>query len=525
MAEMEGGGSNASSPTTNLHVLGHAGNNRGGNATLSQHTPTNFGSATQHAQQNPGSGANNLDGGPQNPPPAQTPLNPVSTVPIPNASPALGAGLGEHDMHGMPVPLTQATQSSLAHSSERCAILLNSNQDVMSEQCTRAMSEFNADFDMQSQPSNIQDTIRELMHGEHGHWFKTYLPNLRESQHVQMADFIAFLNNTCDGGILDEDLKCVLVHERHVMITSPKFFLKYALPSLVMSTILRQLLELSSDTPHEGLESDLLFEIIATHCATTFQGRSGSTALAPESNRLLGTTPTKPARWSGIEEVNIEQTFSSAQAALQIDVLTPLTNTPVAERLTDAKARREETIGELKHCFNVTEGDIISNTTPLFETPEVQSLRETRIHNFLEILYQSVEKKCIELDRAQASAIITSTRLQDLRIQISKKRSHHFNMVKKELQDRINTLEHVKKVSTRDAMAQQKRALQSAFSQHAEQLQLVQETALKNITEILGGNNNSPPDTVKWRKNYLSLGKTKKTWLITWRPLKMKMTN
>ena len=57
----------------------------------------------------------------------------------------------------------------------------------------------------------------------------------------------------------------------------------------------------------------------------------------------------------------------------------------------------------------------------------------------------------------------------------------------KELQDRINTLEHVNRVSTRDAMAQHKRALQSAFSQHAEQLKLVQETALKNIIGKPGG--------------------------------------
>jgi hypothetical protein len=103
-------------------------------------------------------------------------------------------------MHGnSPVPPLQAAQSSLAHLSERHTSLLNSNQDAMSEQCLRAMAEFNADFDMQSQPPNVQGTIKELMHGEHGHWFSTYLSNLRESQHVQMVDFVSFLNNACDG--------------------------------------------------------------------------------------------------------------------------------------------------------------------------------------------------------------------------------------------------------------------------------------------------------------------------------------
>jgi hypothetical protein len=126
MAGKEGGGSNASPPLTTMHVLGTVGNNKGvNNATLSPRASTNFGfetqtpmnsgSATQHAQQNLGSGANNLDGGLQNPPPARAPSNLDSTVPIPNA-PSSGE---EIEMHGnAPVPPLQAAQSSLTHLSE-----------------------------------------------------------------------------------------------------------------------------------------------------------------------------------------------------------------------------------------------------------------------------------------------------------------------------------------------------------------------------------------------------------------------
>ena len=190
----------------------------------------------------------------------------------------------------------------------------------MSKQYPRATSEHNADFDMQSQPPSVQDTIKAPVQGERGHWFNTYLSNSRDSQRVQMADLVSFFNNACDGRVLDEDLKCVLVHERPVMITSPKFFLKHAWPSLAMNAIVRQLLELSSSTPHEGLESDQLLEIIATYCATTFQGRSGSTVFTTDD-----TAPTKAVRWNGIEEVTTKQTLAGVQKALQIDMLTPLT--------------------------------------------------------------------------------------------------------------------------------------------------------------------------------------------------------
>ena len=76
----------------------------------------NFGSATQHAQQNLGSGANNLDGGPQNPSPAHAPSNLDSTAPISDVSPSLE----KIDVHGNdPVPPLQAAQSSLTNLAEQ----------------------------------------------------------------------------------------------------------------------------------------------------------------------------------------------------------------------------------------------------------------------------------------------------------------------------------------------------------------------------------------------------------------------
>jgi hypothetical protein len=96
----------------------------------------------------------------------------------------------------------------------------------------------------------------------------------------------------------------------------------------------------------------------------------------------LGTAPTKPVRWSGIAE----QTLTSTQDALQIDMLTPLTNTPVKERLTEARAKTQGTYSLLKRDFNQANRDMCLSAKSQFETPEVQSLRETRIESCLRIL-------------------------------------------------------------------------------------------------------------------------------------------
>ena len=149
-----------------------------------------------------------------------------------------GNALGATPLEAAQSMPLQVAKSSLTHSPEQSASLLNNNQDAKSEQCLRAMSEFNAVLDVNGQSPEVQDTIKQLLHGEHGHWLSNCLSSHAESQHMEMADFAAFLNNTRAEGILDQDLKHAMAHGRPAVITSPKFLLQHAWPSLAMKTTL-----------------------------------------------------------------------------------------------------------------------------------------------------------------------------------------------------------------------------------------------------------------------------------------------
>ena len=454
---MEGRGGNTS-PPTQLHVLGTVNNQEGGsNAILPPNTSTNLGSATQKST-NSGSATNNTDEGRQNP--ESDNANPVSSTDTVASSSLTG---------DVAMETTTDSKSLLLRLSEQHAWLLAQKGFRNTEQYTRNLAQLKGQVSINEHSGSLaKDAISTVMSTDNGHWFHQYLASQAESQSIQLIDIANFLKKTCDVQCLDQELQYVEVLEKPVMITSPRFIMKNVWPSLAMNTIVNKLIHnrrTSMNAPQglitpehlmEGIEEDHLFEILATYFATTFDRKAGPS-----------------------NETAISQLTTSMRSN------PPLSEVPVALRLEAANRKNQETFTILKdECVKATKSLQVS-TTSQFESSSAKTIREASIQATMNNLLEVILGKYHAKDRVTTSHIITTSRLQEMRNQISAERSHHFEIVK-EIQSRVDTLEHEKKVSFKDTLAQYQRKRQIDLGQAIEQLQIAQQEELQSIKETFG---------------------------------------
>jgi len=214
----------------------------------------------------------------------------------------------------------------------------------------------------------------------------------------------------------------------------------------------------------EGLEENHLFEILATYFATTFDRKAGPS-----------------------NETAISQLTTSIRSN------PPLSQVPVAVRIEAANLKNQETCTILKEeCVKATEA-LYNSTKSLFESSSAKTIRESSIQATLKNLHEVIQGKYLEKDRVTTSHIITTSRLQEMRNQISAERSHHFEIVK-EIQSRVNTLEHEKKVSFKDTLAKYQRNRQVDLGQAIERLQNAQQKEIQSLKESFGFANTKDAD-------------------------------
>jgi hypothetical protein len=124
----------------------------------------------------------------------------------------------------------------------------------------------------------------------------------------------------------------------------------------------------------------------------------------------------------------------------------PLSDVPVALRLEAANRKNQETLTILKdECVKATQA-LCLGTTSQFETPSAKTIRESLMLATLNKLHELIQGKYLAKDRVTTSHVTTTSRLQEMRNQISAERSHHFEIVK-EFQARVDALDNEKKSS------------------------------------------------------------------------------
>jgi hypothetical protein len=165
----------------------------------------------------------------------------------------------------------------------------------------------------------------------------------------------------------------------------------------------------------------------------------------------------------------------------------------VALRLEAANRKNQETFTILKdECVKATKA-LYNSTASQFEASSAKTIRESSIQATLNNLHEVIQGKYQAKDRVTTSHIITTSRLQEMRNQISAERSHHFEIVK-EIQSRVDTLEHEKKVSSKDTLAKYQRNRQIDLGQAIEQLQSAQQKEIQSIKESFGIANTKEAD-------------------------------
>ena len=360
-------------------------------------------------------------------------------------------------------------KSLLISLSEQYAWLLAQKGCRNTEQYTRNLAQIKGQVSINEQSSSsAKNAITAVMNTGSGQWFHQYLASQAESQSIELLDIVDFLKKSCDVKELDQELQYVEVLEKPVMITSPRFIMKHVWPSLAMNTIVNKLIHncsvgrkasqypITPDHLMEGLEENHLFEILATYFATTFDRKAGPS-----------------------NETAISQLTTSMRSN------PPLSAVPVALRLEAANRKNQETFTILKdECVKATRA-LYNSTASQFEAASAKTIRESSIQATLNNLHEVIQGKYLAKDRVTTSHIITTSRLQEMRSQISAERSHHFEIVK-EIQSQVDTLEHEKKVSFKDELAKYQRKRQLDLSQAIEQLQSAQQKEIQSMKESFG---------------------------------------
>ena len=372
---------------------------------------------------------------------------------------------------------TADSRSLLLSLSDQYLWLLAQKDFRNTEQYTRNLAQFKGQVSINEHSSSLaKAAITTVMSTDNGHWFHQYLASQAESQSVELIDIANFLKKTCDVKELDQELQYVEVLDKPVMITSPRFIMKHLWPSLAMNTIVNKLIHncrtsvnapqglITPDHLMEGLEENHLFEILATYFATTFDRQAGPS-----------------------NETAISQLTTSMRSN------PPLSEVPVALRLEAANRKNQETFTILKdECVKATRA-LYNSTASQFETASAKTIRESSIQATLNNLHEVIQGKYQAKDRVTTSHIITTSRLQEMRNQISAERSHHFEIVK-EIQSRVNTLEHEKKVSFKDTLAKYQRNRQVDLGHAIEQLQSAQQKEIQSLKESFGLANTKDTD-------------------------------
>ena len=118
---------------------------------------------------------------------------------------------------------TQNSESSFLSLADKYAWILSQQHIRGSEQYVRKLSELKGDVTINEQMLPVvREAITTVMDTGQGHWFHQYLASQAESHSVDMVDIAGFLTKTCSAQGLNQELQCVEVMDKPVMITSPK---------------------------------------------------------------------------------------------------------------------------------------------------------------------------------------------------------------------------------------------------------------------------------------------------------------